>query len=175
MRHALDPAHPPAPAGTQRRRTLLGALPALALGPWALPVRAHHGWSSFDTERPIYLEGRAADVRWRNPHVEFTLELREPLALPAGLASRTVPAQTASVDGKALLSRAALPTRRDRRWMIELAPLSRMQQWQVPEITAGTEVGLLGFTFTGEKGDAILRAEYLFLGARTYGLRSSPA
>jgi hypothetical protein len=34
---------------------------------------------------------------------------------------------------------------------------------------------VLGFTFTGEKGDAVLRAEYLFVGAQVYGLRSSPA
>ena len=37
------------------------------------------------------------------------------------------------------------------------------------------QVGVLGFTFTDEKGDAILRAEYLFLDGKTYGLRSSPA
>jgi hypothetical protein len=172
MTHTL---HSPPPEAAPRRRTLLGALPALALCGWALPARAHHGWSSFDTERPIYLDGRAADVRWRNPHVEFVLELREPLAMPAGLAQRAVPAQTAPVDGKALLAKAVLPTRRDRRWQIELAPLSRIGQWQVPEITAGTELGLIGFTFSGEKGDAILRAEYLFLGGRTYGMRSSPA
>ena len=176
-----DTLHTARPGARPSRRALLvalpalPALPALALGGWAAPVRAHHGWSSFDTDRPLYLEGRAADVRWRNPHVEFVLELREPLALPPGLASRALPAQTASIDGKALLARAALPTRRDRRWQIELAPLSRMQQWQVPEITAGTELGLLGFTFTGEKGEALLRAEYLFLGGRTYGLRSAPA
>jgi len=36
-------------------------------------------------------------------------------------------------------------------------------------------VAVLGFTFTGEKGDAVLRAEYLFVHGKTYGLRSSPA
>jgi len=35
-------------------------------------------------------------------------------------------------------------------------------------------VALLGFTFTGEKGDPVLRAEYLFLAGKTYGLRSAP-
>ena len=39
----------------------------------------------------------------------------------------------------------------------------------------GDTVGVLGFTFTGEKGDAVLRAEYLFIGGQVYGLRSSPA
>jgi len=45
----------------------------------------------------------------------------------------------------------------------------------VPQIKDGDTVGVLGFTFTGEKGDAILRAEYLFIGGQVYGLRSSPA
>jgi hypothetical protein len=74
-----------------------------------------------------------------------------------------------------LLKAAQLPTRRDRLWEVELAPLTRMQAWKVPEIRGGTELGVLGFTFAGEKGDAILRAEYLFLAGQVYGLRSSPA
>jgi Family of unknown function (DUF6152) len=140
-----------------------------------LIARAHHGWSSFDQGRPIYLEGRAAKVAWRNPHVEFELELAADLKLPADLATRALPAQSAGVDGPALLKAAVLPTRRDRRWFIELAPLSRMQAWKVAEIKPGDPVALLGFTFTGEKGDAILRAEYLWSGGGVYGLRSSPA
>jgi hypothetical protein len=36
-------------------------------------------------------------------------------------------------------------------------------------------LGVLGFTFKDEKGDAVLRAEYLFVGGRVYGLRSGPA
>jgi hypothetical protein len=141
-----------------------------------LPARAHHGWSSFDQGRPLYLEGKAVKVAWRNPHAELVLELPgEGLKLPADLASRSVPAQAAPVDGPALLKAAQLPTRKDRRWDIELAPLPRMQAWGVPEIKVGDPLALLGFTFTGEKGDAVLRVEYLFLGGKTYGLRSSPA
>jgi len=34
---------------------------------------------------------------------------------------------------------------------------------------------VLGYTTSGEKGDPVLRAEYLFVGGRAYGLRSSPA
>ena len=141
-----------------------------------LPARAHHGWSSFDQSRPIYLEGQAAKVAWRNPHAELELELpTSGLSLRADLASRALPPQSAPVDGPALLKAVQLPTRKDRRWQIELAPLSRMQAWQVPEIKNGDRVALLGFTFTGEKGDPVLRVEYLFLGGKTYGLRSSPA
>ena len=146
--------------------------------PWvvSLPAWAHHGWSSFDQGRPLYLAGRATQVAWRNPHAELQLELpAEGLQLPADLATRSLPAQSAPVDGPALLKAAQLPTRKDRRWQIELAPLQRMQAWAIPEIKAGDALAMLGFTFTGEKGDAVLRVEYLFAGGKTYGLRSSPA
>jgi len=136
---------------------------------------AHHGWSSFDQGRPLYLEGRAGKVAWRNPHVEFDLEVKPGLALPADLARRAVPPQSAGVDGPGLLARAQLPTRKDRVWEIELAPLTRMQAWQVPQLTSGAEVAVLGFTFDGEKGKPILRAEYLWVGGKAYGMRSSPA
>jgi hypothetical protein len=157
----------------QRRRfiTTLG----FALTAAAPIARAHHGWSSFDQARPIYLEGKASKVMWRNPHVEFELEVAAPLQLPADLATRALPAQAAPVDGAALLKAAQLPTRKDRRWLIELAPLTRMEAWKVTPLKVGDAVGVLGFTFTGEKGDAVLRAEYLFVGGKTYGLRSSPA
>lgn len=151
--------------------TTIAGMPAfIPLGAWA-----HHGWSSFDVARPIYLEGKAAKVAWRNPHAELTLELATELRLPADLATRSAPAQSASVDGVALLKAAQLPTRKDRRWEIELAPLTRMEAWKVPEIKAGDTIAVLGFTFAGERGDAVLRAEYLFHAGKTYGLRSSPA
>jgi hypothetical protein len=142
----------------------------------ALPAWAHHGWSRFDLSRPLYLAGRASAVAWRNPHAELVLELPgSGLVLPADLANRTVPAQTAPVDGAALLKAARLPTRKDARWEIELAPLSRMNAWAVPTIKDGDSLEVLGFTFTGEQGAATLRVEYLFLGGKAYGLRSSPA
>lgn len=153
-----------------QRRHLLLATAALPL-----TARAHHGWSSFDQTRPVYLEGTARDVKWRNPHAELTLEVPATLQLPADLAGRTLPAQIAPVDGTALLQRAVLPTRKDTQWEIELAPLSRLSAWQVPEIAPGTKLALVGFTFMGEKGDAVLRAEYLFLNGKVYGMRSSPA
>ncbi len=146
-----------------------------AAGFGALPgAFAHHGWSSFDQNRPIYLEGKASKVAWRNPHAEFDLELPAVLALPADLAARAAPAQAAPVDGAALLKAARLPTRKDRRWRVELAPIPRLEAWKVPPIKDGDTVAVLGFTFAEEKGEAILRAEYLFLGGKTYGLRSAP-
>lgn len=163
--------------GRERRSLLRTALGLSLLGAGAAatrPARAHHGWSSFDQDRPLYLQGRAGEVKWRNPHAELVLE-RAPANLPTDLAQRPVPAQVAQVDGRSLLARAALPQRTDARWLVELAPLTRMEQWQVPEIKPGTELAVLGFTFAGEKGEAILRAEYLFLNGKVYGLRSRPA
>ena len=162
---------PPRP---NRRQTLATVLGGLALLPLYNPARAHHGWSSFDLNRPLFLQGRAVEVKWRNPHAELVLE-RSAAGLPADLAARRLPAQIAQVDGPGLLAKARLPQRADARWMVELAPLTRMGQWKVPEITAGTELAVLGFTFADEKGEAVLRAEYLFLGAAVYGLRSGPA
>lgn len=156
----------------QRRSLIAAALAAPLVAPFA--ARAHHGWSSFDQGRPIWLEGRATQVAWRNPHAELKLEVPADLKLPPDLASRKLPAQSAGVDGPALLKAAQLPTRKDRVWEIELAPLTRMEAWKVPEIKVGDAVGVLGFTFSGEKGDAVLRAEYLFVGGQVYGLRSSP-
>lgn len=152
----------------QRRLVL-----TLPLAAW-LPARAHHGWSSFDQTRPLYLEGKAGKVSWTNPHAQVMLDLPAELKLPSDLATRTLPAQSAAVDGPALLKAAQLPTRQDRRWEIELAPISRMEAWKVPEIRVGDSLAVIGFTSAGEKGEAVLRAEYLFSGGKAYGLRSSP-
>lgn len=158
----------------QRRHLMLATLASPALG-LPLVARAHHGWSSFDQDRPIYLEGRATQVKWQNPHAELMLEVPAGLKVPADLAQRTLPAQTAPVDGKALLARAVVPTRKDRKWEIELAPPTRMEAWKVAEIKPGTTLSVVGFIFKEEKGEPILRAEYLFVDGKAYGLRSSPA
>ena len=155
-----------------QRRTIITLGAAFLVAP---RVFAHHGWSSFDQGRPIYLEGKALTVAWGNPHVEVRLQVSPDLRLPADLAQRPLPAQAASVEGAKLLAAARLPTRRDAVWEIEFAPLTRMQAWQVPEIKVGDAVAVLGFTLTGEKGDPVLRAEYLFAGGKAYGMRSAPA
>jgi Family of unknown function (DUF6152) len=155
----------------QRRPFLIAAVSM----PLAHTAQAHHGWSSFDQDRPVYLEGTASKVTWQNPHTEMQLQIASGLKLPADLPSRTLPAQTAPVDGKALLAKAVLPKRTDKVWEVELAPLTRMQAWNVPEIKPGTALALLGFTFKDEKGAAIVRVEYLWLDGKTYALRSGPA
>lgn len=153
-----------------RRRTLLVA----AAGSLPMAALAHHGWSSFNQDRPLWLEGRVVAVRWQNPHAELHIVLPASPRLPADLATRPLPAQTAPVDGRALLTRAQLPRRKDPKWEIELAPLTRLEAWKVAEIKPGTQVAVLGFGLTDEK-EAVVRAEYLFVGGKAYGLRSSPA
>ncbi len=138
-------------------------------------AHAHHGWSSFDQDRPIYLEGKVRSVKWQNPHVELVLDIPTGLKIPTDLASRPVPAQIAPVEGAALLAKAGIPKRSDKVWEIELAPLTRVQAWKMPEIEPGMTLALLGFTFKDEKGEAILRAEYAWLNGLTYALRSNPA
>ncbi|WP_374662298.1 DUF6152 family protein [Inhella sp.] len=150
-----------------KRRALLLALPSL-------PALAHHGWSSFDLTQPLFLAGTAADVRWTNPHVELNLVRDARAPLPGDLAQRPLPAQSAPVEGAALLAKARLPRRADASWAVELAPLTRMKAWSVPEIQNGQRLELLGFSFIDEAGSAILRAEYLWLDGRCFGLRSSP-
>ena len=147
----------------------------LAIAALPLAARAHHGWSSFDQDRPLFVQGRVVSVKWQNPHAELVVELPADYKVPADLAGRAVPAQSASIDGKALLSRAVAPTRKDRRWEIELAPLTRLDAWKVAPVQVGATVGVLGYTFKDEKGEAILRAEYLYVDGKAYGLRSSPA
>ena len=154
----------------QRRHLLFAVLASPATAAYA-----HHGWSGFDQDRPLFLQGTARKVTWRNPHAEFDLELPAEATLPVDLAKRAVPMQSASVDGPRLLAAARLPTRKDRVWHIELAPLTRLEAWKVAEIKNGERVEVLGYASPGEKGEPVLRAEYLFVGGNAYGLRSSPA
>ncbi|MFM1987550.1 MAG: hypothetical protein RJA99_507 [Pseudomonadota bacterium] len=155
------------------RRRLMTAAALAGLGVPA--ARAHHGWSGFDADRPLYLEGRVVRARWQNPHAELDLEVTPGLRTPADLAQRRLPAQTAAVDGARLMATAEVPRRRDRRWTVELAPLTRMDAWKVPELKPGDTVSVVGFAHRDEQGEPVLRAEYLFVGDRAYGLRSSPA
>ena len=34
----------------------------------------HHGWGSYDAERPLTVTGRIAEVSYGNPHVEIVIE-----------------------------------------------------------------------------------------------------
>lgn len=160
-----------------QRRSLIAACAAAPLLA-ALPVRdvfAHHGWSSYDVRRPLYLEGRVAVARWANPHAHLELEPAADLRLPADLARREVPAQQASVDVAEVLGKAQLPKRRGERWTLELAPLFRMQAWDITPLEAGDAISLIGYAAPQEQGPAVMRVEFLFAHGKAYGLRSAPA
>ena len=144
---------------------------ALALA--AAPVLAHHGWSSFDQDKPLYLAGAVKSVRWQNPHAEFVLTVPPGLAVPADLAARKAPAQSQSVDSTGIFKRAAVPANAAGDWEIELAPLSRMNAWGTTELKPGDRVELVGYALaSGDK--RVFRVEYLIVGGKIYGLRSSP-
>ena len=156
-----------------KRRHIVIAAASL---PLATPLAfAHHGWSSFDQDRPIYLEGTVVERPLAEPACGTVDRYPAGLKVPADLAKRTLPAQSAPVDGPGLLARATVPRRIDRQWELELAPLTRMEAWKVAEIKPGTAVSAVGFTFKEEKGEAVMRVEYLFVDGKVYGLRSSPA
>jgi hypothetical protein len=135
-----------------QRRHLLAAALVVA----TIPAVAHHGWSSFDQNAPLYLQGQLASVNWANPHAEAVLEVGKGLALPADLAKRTLPQQQQAVDTQALLARTQVPAAAEGKWELEFAPLSRMNAWDV----AGKP--------------KLMRVEYLIVNGTAYGLRSSP-
>lgn len=147
---------------------------ALALGCLATGALAHHGWSSFDEQTPLYLAGTVESVRWENPHAILTLDPDDGLVLPSDLSTRSAPEQQAPVDGARVLADAKLPDAVDAAWEIELAPLTRMSAWQVPTLEPGARVEVVGYTFPDQRGERTMRAEYLFVDGKTYGLRSLP-
>ena len=102
----------------------------------ATPVLAHHGWSSFDQDKPLYLSGTLTQVRWQNPHTEVMLRV-DATKLPEGVASRTVPAQQQSVDGAGILKKVQVPANAAGVWEVEFAPLSRMQAWGLSQPLEG--------------------------------------
>jgi hypothetical protein len=153
-----------------KRRHLLLAGTSVLLLPRAM---AHHGWGSFDESQPIYLEGVVRQVTWTNPHATLVIDMPASAALPADLGSRKLPAQERPVDAAGILAKTRAAAKRGE-WTVELAPLNRMQAWQVPETKVGERVVLIGYTYADEQGPQRLRAEYLFAGGQIYGLRSLP-
>jgi hypothetical protein len=147
-----------------------------ALSLLAAPAIAHHGWSSFDQDKPVYLEGKVKSVRWGNPHAEAVIEVTAGMTVPADLPGRTVPAQTQRVDGAAVLSKARAPAAPAGEWELEFAPLHRMQAWGLTEPPKiGDRIEVIGYTAPDIGKGRLMRVEYLFINGKAHGLRSSPA
>ncbi len=153
-----------------KRRTLLIAAVAVPVS-----AAAHHGWSSFEQDKPVYLEGRIKSVRWTNPHAEAMLTVDAGLKLPADLTSRSLPAQSQNVDAAAILAKTRLPESAGGDWSIEFAPLARMNAWGVREPKVGERIEVIGYTAPKIGNGRLLRVEYLFADGKVAGLRSSPA
>jgi hypothetical protein len=139
-------------------------------------VLAHHGWSSFNQDRPYYLQGTIKTVRWANPHAEAVIQVTPDVKLPADLASRPLPKQSQQVDAAAILKKVELPPNPAGDWQLEFAPMTRMQAWGMgtsPKV--GDRIEVIGYTGPVEGSLRVLRAEYLFVNGRTAGLRSSPS
>jgi hypothetical protein len=154
------------------RRRIILSLPALAAAP---QLFAHHGWSSFDESKPIYLQGVIKSVKWQNPHAELVLDITRNATVPVELPKAPIPRQTATVDAPSVLTRATVPSRKDSAWTIELAPLTRLEAWKVEPLKVGDKVSVVGYTFKEEKGEPILRAEFLIRDSSVTPLRSGPA
>lgn len=156
-----------------RRRFVLSGS-ALAVASMHVDALAHHGWSSFDESRPLYIGGKVKAVKWQNPHAEIVITVASDASLPADLARMSAPAQTSNVDGAKVLAAAQLPRRRGD-WTIELSPMTRINAWKVPQPKVGDTVAAVAYSFPDEKGDMFARVEYLIIGGQLYGLRSNPA
>ncbi len=141
---------------------------------FGITASAHHGWSSFDETKPIYLEGVVKSVKWQNPHAEFMLEVNGAVP-PAALTRFSIPKQSANVDAVLILGTAKAPTRKDKVWEIELAPITRMDAWKVAPLKVGEKIAVVGYSFKDEKGEAILRVDFLIGSGKVTPLRSSPA
>jgi hypothetical protein len=102
------------------------------------------------------------------------LEVGKGLALPADLATRTLPPQQQAVDTQALLARTQVPAGAEGNWELEFAPLSRMNAWGVAPLKAGDRIEVIGYSGVAGK-PRLMRVEYLIVNGTAYGLRSSPA
>jgi hypothetical protein len=160
-----------------KRRALIFALPALSslfsTGLLAPNAWAHHGWSSFDESKPLYLSGKVKAVKWQNPHAEIVITVASDTVLPVDLSQRKPPAQSNPIDGSKVMAQARLPQKRGD-WTLELSPMTRIDAWKVPEPKIGDTVAAVAYTFKDEKGDSFARVEYLILGDKLFGLRSMP-
>jgi hypothetical protein len=61
------------------KRLVAGLLAALMVASTAGAAWAHHGLArEFDMERRVVLKGKITRVFWQNPHIYYTLDVRQP-------------------------------------------------------------------------------------------------
>lgn len=54
---------------------VLLALPALVS---SVPAEAHHSFAEFDFNKPLRIVGVVSEVKWRNPHAGFAVDVQGP-------------------------------------------------------------------------------------------------
>jgi hypothetical protein len=102
---------------------------------------AHHGWSGYDSTKPLNLTGSIKESGYEHPH---------------GFVSLEVPASAAGA-GKV--------------WRVVLAPPSRMENRGLPRemLKAGTTVSVVGYPHRTDGEE--MRAERITVGGKTVELR----
>ena len=56
------------------KTTLRHAIATLAIAAFATPAFAHHGWSDYDTDKPMTLTGMIKSSEYENLHASITLD-----------------------------------------------------------------------------------------------------
>jgi hypothetical protein len=142
--------------GYMGRRAVLGLALAALLS--VTPAEAHHGWSSYNTQLPLYLEGTVAEVRWQNPHPELVVVIDAPA--PAIDPGRVTLPSDAGADLRDALARAQ-PAAAGR-YTLHLPPIPRLQRAGVSTPpTTGERFVAIAYASCAEPGTA--RAAYVGL------------
>lgn len=76
----------------------LSAISFLVASLAALPVAAHHGWSSYDNDKPISLTGTVVEASYTYPHGTIKLDAGDKtwiavLAPPSRMSARGLPSE----------------------------------------------------------------------------------
>ncbi len=142
-------------ASPSRRKDLIGAAGlATALLLTAVPVLAHHGWSTVDTRRAYYVTGIVTYVRWGNPHSAVKLRV-ERANLPANFAARDLPSGANERDGREALASARAYTGGHAELELVVAGPSWMERWGLDRpLQVGEKIEAVGFLSAGG-GDAL--------------------
>ena len=118
-----------------------------------LPAAAHHGWSSYEADKPVTVNGEILSASYENPHVTVTVK-GEILS-----AKYENPHATITVKGE------------DKVWTVTLAPTSRMISRGATKelVAAGKQISAYGYASRAEKDE--MRAERITIDGKTVEMR----